>query len=155
MVNSLLILFHSQQYGHTEEMAKAIKEGAESKGITVTLFNTNERRFSIENYRSFKGVAFGTPDYFSYLAGGIKMFIDDLYIAKKTNDKDLENKIYALFYSHGGGGRVKEIFESLFEKLDIGNKIGKTIESVGKPNDRVIASCKELGKKLADAIIKS
>ena len=81
-MTTLLILFHSQEYGNTAAMAEAIAEGARAAGAEVTLVNTNETRMDIEAYRRFDAVAFGTPDYYSY-RHGLKMFLDGWYIARK------------------------------------------------------------------------
>ncbi|NHK32746.1 MAG: hypothetical protein FK730_15460 [Asgard group archaeon] len=153
-INQLLILYHSQEYGNTKAMAEALAEGARSAGAKVTLFNTNENRFDIEQFRLYDVVAFGSPDYYSYLAGGLKVFVDDLYIARKTNRQGLENKPYGLFYSHGGGGRIREPFEKLVGMMRMGSKIGKTVESYGSPNNNVLEECRELGKQLAESTKK-
>lgn len=58
-------------------MAEAIAEGARAAGADVTLVNTNEQRLDIEVYRRFDAVAFGSPDYYSYIAGTLKTFLDD------------------------------------------------------------------------------
>lgn len=149
---SILILYHSQEYGNTKAMAEAVAEGVQATGAEVTLINTNEKRINIDNFRQFDAIAFGTPDYYSYLAGGLKVFVDDFYIARKTNRQGLENKPYCLFYSHGGGGRVRERFEKLFNVMRIGTKIGKTIESYGFPNNSVLESCRALGQQLAESV---
>ena len=62
----------------------------------------------------------------------------------------MEEKPYGLFYSHGGGGSVREPFEELFKRMRIGSKIGKTIESYGSPNNKVLEACRELGQQLAE-----
>jgi multimeric flavodoxin WrbA len=146
----ILVLYHSQEYGNTKAMAEAVAEGAQSAGAEVTLFNTNENRFNIEEFRKYDAVVFGSPDYYSYLAGGLKVFVDDLYIARKTNRQGLEGKPYGLFYSHGGGGRIKEPFEKLVGMMKMGSKIGKTVESYGSPNNNVLEECRELGKQLVE-----
>ena len=153
-MTSILILYHSQEYGNTKLMAEAIAEGVEQFGGKATLFNTNDKRFVIEEFRQFDAVAFGSPDYYSYIAGGLKTFVDDLYIARKSNREGLGNKPYSLFYSHGGGGRVREHFENLFRALKVGKKIGSTIESLGAPDDTVIQVCHELGRDLVHAVEK-
>ena len=135
-------------------MAEAVAEGAKTAGASVTLFNTNEDRFDSNNFRQFDAAAFGSPDYYSYVAGGLKVFVDDLYIARKTNREGLDNKPYGLFYSHGGGGRVRKYFEDLFRALKIGSKVGDTIESYGAPNETVLQVCQELGRDLVNAIKK-
>jgi flavorubredoxin len=148
-MGSILVLYHSQEYGNTAAMAQAIGEGARAAGADVTLVNTNEQRLDLEQYRDFDAVAFGSPDYWSYIAGGLKVFIDDWYIARKSSLRGLENKPYGLFYSHGGGGRVRGPLQELFGRM--GWQIGETIESYGRPNRAVLEACRELGRKLADA----
>jgi multimeric flavodoxin WrbA len=147
-MKSILVLYHSQEYGNTAAMAEAVSEGAKAVGTEVTLVNTNEKRLDIEQYRHFDAVAFGSPDYWGYIAGGLKVFMDDWYIARKSNRQGLEDKPYGLFYSHGGGGAVHGPLEDLFSRT--GSKIGETIESYGRPNNIVLEACRELGRQLAD-----
>jgi multimeric flavodoxin WrbA len=149
-MGAVLVLYHSQEYGNTAAMARAIGEGARAAGADVTLVNTNEQRLDPEQYRDFDAVAFGSPDYWSYIAGGLKVFIDDWYIARKSSCRGLEGKPYGLFYSHGGGGRVRGPLEELFGRM--GWQVGETIESYGRANRAVLDTCHELGRKLADAV---
>jgi flavorubredoxin len=131
-------------------MAEAIGEGARAAGAEVTLVNTNEQRLDIEQYRRCDGVAFGSPDYYSYIAGGLKVFVDDWYIARRANRQGLENKPYGLFYSHGGGGRVRGPLENLFGRM--GTQVGETVESYGRPNDVALEACRKLGRQLAETV---
>lgn len=147
-MTKILVLYHSQQYGNTEAMAKAVAEGAETAGAEVTLYNTNEERFDIKSYRQFDGIAVGTPDYFSYFAGTLKTFMDDWFFAKRINPSGITDKPVALFYSHGGGGAVRTPFEKIF--LRLGHQIGTTIESMGRPTASVLEKCKALGKLLTE-----
>ena len=101
-MGSVLVLFHSQEYGNTGAMAAAVAQGAEAAGALVELVNTNDGRFDPDAYRDFDAAAFGTPDYWSYIAGGLKLFLDDWYIAGKADRRGLEGKPYGLFFSHGG-----------------------------------------------------
>ena len=149
-MGSILVLYHSQEYGNTAAMAQAIGEGARAAGAAVTLVNTNEQRLDLEQYRRFDAVAFGSPDYWSYIAGGLKVFIDDWYIACKSDRRGLENKPYGLFYSHGGGGAVRSPLQELFGRM--GSQVGQTIESYGRPNNAVLEACRELGRQLARAV---
>jgi NAD(P)H dehydrogenase (quinone) len=148
-MGSILVLYHSQEYGNTAAMAEAVGEGARAAGAEVTLVNTNQQRLDLEQYRRFDAVAFGSPDYYSYIAGGLKVFVDDWYIAGKSNRHGLENKPYGLFYSHGGGavrGPLKELFSRM------GTQLGETIESYGRPNATVLEACRELGRQLANVV---
>ena len=148
-MGGILVLYHSQEYGNTRKMAEAVAEGAVTAGADVTSINTNEQRLDIEQYRRFDAVAFGSPDYFGYVAGGLKVFMDDWYIAQKTDRRRLDGKPYGLFYSHGGGGAVRGPFERLFERM--GTQVGETVESRGRPSDSVLEACRDLGQRLADA----
>ena len=83
----LLVLYHSQDFGNTEAMAEAVAEGAQTAGAEVTLINTNKKRLDIEEFRDFDVVAFGSPDYWGYIAGGLKIFVDDLYCSKNQSTR--------------------------------------------------------------------
>jgi len=141
-VSRILVLYHSQEYGNTHKMAVAVAEGATASGADVTLINTNEERLDIDRYRTFDAVALGSPDYFGYIAGTLKVFLDDWYIARKASDAGLTGKSIGLFYSHGGGGAVREPLEKLFGRL--GTQVGETIESVGSPNEGILEACRTL-----------
>ena len=147
-MTSVLVLYHSQEYGNTKRMAEAVAEGAREAGADVALVNTNERRYDPEAYRDVNAVAFGSPDYFGTIAGGLKVFLDDWYIARKKDRRGLEGKPLGLFYSHGGGGTARGPLESLFGRM--GTQIGETIESRGAPSKAVLATCRALGRELAE-----
>ena len=147
---AILILYHSQQYGNTARMAEAVAEGVEAAGADAALYNANDARFDVSRYRAFDAAAFGTPDYYSYIAGTMKVFLDDWYITKRDDPTGLLDKPIALFDSHGGGGAVRRPFEQLFARL--GNQIGETVESNGAPSDAVLAACRDLGRRLVEAV---
>ena len=147
-----LVLYHSQEFGNTAEMAQAIADGLREAGCTVDLFNTNDGRFDVTRFPQYDCVAFGSPDYYSYIAGGLKMFVDDHYVFdvhKKL--KGLRNKPFAVFYSHGGGGNVKNIMPRIFSR--IGTLIGEPVGCMGRPDKKVLERCKALGRELARAVL--
>jgi NAD(P)H dehydrogenase (quinone) len=144
-----LVLYHSQQHGNTEKMAEAVAEGLRSAECEVTVHNANEIRFPIEDYPQYDFVAIGTPDYYSYIAGTMKTFMDDWYMHRY--EPGYMNKPHAVFYSHGGAGRVRASL-SLFSRL--GNQVGKSLESQGTPNEKVLKECRNLGVLLANSTHK-
>jgi NAD(P)H dehydrogenase (quinone) len=144
----ILVLYHSQEYMNTVKMAEAVTKGARDGGAEVIAVNTHEERLDIEVYRTCDAVAIGSPDYYSYIAGGLKMFFDDWYIVKGKNAEGLENKPVGIFFSHGGGGKVRGPLETLALKL--GPQVGQTIESRGAPDDDIVGKCEALGKELAN-----
>lgn len=147
-----LVLYHSQEYGNTGKMAEAVAEGLRSAGCETTLFNTNEERYDVTEFPQYDCVAFGTPDYYSYIAGGLKTFMDDHYIQDvRKGLQGLKGKPYALFYTHGGGGRVREAL-SIFKR--VGNLVGEPVEARGSPSQEVLKRCSSLGEKLAKGVVK-
>ncbi|UCD45758.1 MAG: FprA family A-type flavoprotein [Candidatus Bathyarchaeota archaeon] len=141
-----LVLYHSQQYGNTKKMAEAVAEGLRSEGCEVTFHNANDERYPIKDYPQHDCVALGTPDYFSYLAGTIKTFMDDWYIHR--NEAGYQGKPYAVFYSHGGGGRARSAL-TIFSR--IGTQVGTPVESSGAPSAKTLDECRALGVGLAKA----
>jgi len=146
-----LVLYHSQEFGNTAAMAEAVAGGLRDAGCEVDLFNTNEGRFDVTRFPQYNCVAFGSPDYYSYIAGGLKTFMDDHYIYDvRKGLKGLSEKPYALFYSHGGGGKVKDAMQQIFSR--VGTLIGKPVGSKGRPDQQILERCKALGKELAEAV---
>jgi multimeric flavodoxin WrbA len=90
----------------------------------------------------------GTPDYFSYIAGTMKTFMDDWYISR--NRPGFKGKPYVLFYNHGGGGKVKRAMMDLFKHL--GNQVGEPIGVEGKPTEPDNEKCIKLGSELAKVV---
>ena len=146
-----LVLYHSQEFGNTADMAKAVAEGLRDAGCEVDLFNTNEGRYDVTQFPKYDCVAFGSPDYYSYIAGGLKTFMDDHYVYDvRKGLEGLKNKPYVLFYSHGGGGRVKDVMLRIFGR--VGTVIGEPVGSRGRPDPQVLEKCKALGKELAESV---
>lgn len=145
-MGKIIVIYHSQQYGNTKMLAEALGEGAREAGAEVTLINTNERRVTLEEFLSADGVAIGTPDYFSYPAGTIKTFFDDIYLWDQSGES-VKGKAAVLFCSHGGGGgKVRHPFESLAHRFF--QQEGETVTS-GRPiSDEAKKKCHTLGKEL-------
>lgn len=147
-----LVLYHSQEFSNTEAMAEAVADGLRDAGCDVDIFNTNNDRYDITQFPQYDCVAFGSPDYYSYIAGGLKTFMDYHYIYDvRKGLAGLKEKPYVLFYSHGGGGRVKDTMLHIFRR--IGTLIGEPVGSRGRPDQRVLEKCKALGKELTQAVL--
>lgn len=148
-----LVLYHSQEFGNTAPMAEAVAEGLKSAGLEVDVFNTNDGRFDVTKFPEYDCAAFGSPDYYSYIAGGMKTFMDDHYIHDvRKGLKGLKDKPYVLFCSHGGGGRVRDVMVNIFKR--VGTQVGEPVSSRGKPGPEVLEKCKALGKTLAEVVKK-
>jgi multimeric flavodoxin WrbA len=145
----ILVIYHSQQFGNTRILAEALAEGAREDGAEVVLINTNEHRVTLQEFIDADAVALGTPDYFSYVAGTIKTFFDDIYQWDQAGEP-VKGKPAALFYSHGGGGTVRKVLEQFANRFfeQVGEKVGS-----GRPiGDDARKRCIALGRELARKI---
>ena len=146
----IAVIYHSQQSGNTRKAAQAVAEGVRESGqFEAVLMNTNEQRVDPGVLAECAAAAFGTPDYFSYPAGSIKVFVDDWMIAKWGGNEEIGGMPVALFVTHGGGGKAREPFESLIKH--IGVQVGTTVMVKGAPDDEDAAALAEIGRKLAQA----
>jgi len=144
-MKKILVVYHSQQFGNTKSLALAVAEGMKDAGGEVIIINTNERRVSLEEFMTSDAVTIGTPDYYSYPAGTIKTFFDDLYLWDKAG-KSVKGKPAVLFMTHGGGGRARQPFESLAERFF--QRVGETLTSDRPVSDQTKKRCFDLGKEL-------
>ena len=103
----VLIVYHSIG-GNTAKMAEAVAEGARSvEGTEVALKTGIEA--DVDDLLACDGIALGSPDYFSYMAGGLKDFFDRTYYP--THGK-VTDKPVGIFVTHGGGGKAVESVKS-------------------------------------------
>ncbi len=148
-MGKVMVIYHSQQYGNTKMLAEALAQGIREAGEKVELVNTNERRVTLEEFLSADAVAIGSPDYFSYVAGTIKTFFDDLYLWDQSG-KAVKGKPAALFFSCGGGGKVKQPFQSLADRFF--KRVGETAGSERPISEEAKKKCFALGKELVRAL---
>ncbi len=142
-MSKVLIIYHSQS-GNTEKMAKAVAEGAASLGATVSLKKAFDAK--AEDLLNCDVVVFGTPNYFSYMAGAIKDFFDRTFFTLREKVTD---KPYATFGSYGGGKEAAiNTLNGICDRLGL----KKAVESVGaqrEPSSEALNECKALGAKMA------
>jgi len=148
-MRKIIVIYHSQQFGNTKILAEALADGAREAGAEVNLINTNEHRVTLEEFLSADAVAIGTPDYFSYVAGTIKTFFDDIYLWDQSG-KPVKGKPAVLFFSCGGGGKVKQPFESLVQRFF--QQVGETVGSERPITNEAKKKCLGLGKELVRAL---
>jgi len=150
-MKQIMIIYHSQQYGNTRKMAELVAEGCrEVQGVEVTMVNVNEQRVDMEVLAACDGVALGSPDYFSYVAGGLKQFFDDAWIARRAG-KSTGAKPYVAFMSHGGGGRAIASLERLAQSMQY-TAVAPPVLSQGAPSGDRAQACRTLGRALAEHV---
>jgi len=144
----ILIVYHSQT-GHTEEMARAVADGARSiENTEVTLKRAGET--TLEDLTAADGLAVGTPENFGYMSGMLKDFFDRTFYLSQEKARDrVFRKPYVVFISAGndGTGALTSI-----ERIALGYKFKKVFDPViskGKLTAEALEKCRELGQVLA------
>jgi multimeric flavodoxin WrbA len=149
-MKKVLVLYHSQEFGNTGAVAQLVAQGVRQAGaIEVELINTNEvQRVDMERLAAADGLAIGSPDYWSYVAGTIKQIFDDLVVAERKG-LVLKGKPCALFMTHGGGGAGLTALKNLARRFKV---VGTPFVCQGAPE----AGCPEaiaLGRQLGQVVL--
>ncbi|MFN4227916.1 MAG: flavodoxin family protein [Candidatus Ratteibacteria bacterium] len=134
--------------GNTEKAAEFIKKGIESEGVEVVMKKGVDA--TCEDLLNCDGLVIGSPDYFSYMAGGLKDFFDRTYYPSKGK---VEGKPYFAFLTHGGGGKAIESIEKIAATF----KFKKVIEPIliknapsKKDGEKLFEAGKEFARKIKD-----
>ncbi len=143
----ILVVYHSLG-GQTKQMAEAVAAGARRVAGTDVVVKTGLEA-TIDDLLACDGIALGSPDYFSYIAGGLKDFLDRTYYPSQGK---VAGKPAVTFASAGGPPTV---VLGLLDQAVKWFKLEKVAESVGvsgKVSPATLAECEELGRKLAEAV---
>lgn len=151
--NAIAVIYHSQSAGNTRAAAAHVCDAIVEDGrFSVMEYNTDEGRVDPGVLAECAGVAFGTPDYFSYPAGGVKMFFDDWLVEKRKGNEEIEGLPVAPFMTCGGGGAARQPFEHLCQK--VGPQIADTVVIKGSPDEGAAAACRQLAELLIEEAVR-
>jgi len=143
-MGKVLIVFHSQS-GNTRAAAEAVAQGARSvKGTEVVV--KEAMKATKKDLLSCGALAVGTPDYFSYMAGGLKDFFDRTYFPTQGSVTD---KPCGIFVTHGGGGKAVDSVQSVCGSFKF-KMAGKPVLVKSAPDTQAKRELEELGRLLAD-----
>lgn len=148
----ILVIYHSQEKGNTRRMAELVAQGCSRvEGVTVDMINVNEHRVGMQDADAY---ALGSPDYFGYVAGGLKQFFDDILLADHQG-RNTTGKPCALFLTHGGGGRAINTLERLAKACKL-RQVGESLVFKGVPaTEAETLATMNLGEKLAQYLLES
>jgi multimeric flavodoxin WrbA len=143
----VLIVYHTLS-GNTEKMAEAFAEGARAvPGTEAVLKRALDA--SLEDLLECDAIAFGSADYFSYIAGALKDFFDRTFYPSKGK---VTGKPYASFATGGRGG---DTALAVLDRLCGHFQLRKAVDSIsvsGTPSSEALAKCRDAGGKLAKAV---
>jgi len=94
----------------------------------------------------YDGVALGTPDYFSYMAGGLKDFFDRTFYPTQG---EVTNKPCVIFVTHGGGGKAVDSVKSIAASFKL-KEIAEPVLVGGRPDTAAEERLVAAGKALAE-----
>ena len=143
---TILIVYHSQT-GRTKKMAQAVAKGADSIENVRTILK-EARETTLDDLLTSDGLAFGSPEYFGYMAGAVKDLFDRTYYQARGR-KEIFKKPYVVFISAGNDGLGAL---SSIDRICVGYQLKKIYEPViarGDIDEAILSRCEELGKVIA------
>lgn len=144
----VLILYYSRT-GRTEALANAIAEGVESaKEASARVKRVDYA--TVHDFVNCDAVAFGSPNYFSYMAGLLKDFFDKaLTVREKVSGKP------SVAFTSGGGSSDSALLslERMISSFRL-EKVADGIASQGEPSEEDLRTCRRLGETLAKTALR-
>jgi len=141
-MGSILVVYYSQT-GNTRKMAELVAEGAAKSGKhQVKLVDVS--KVDLREFVRADGFALGSPDYFTYMAGQMKILFDQAL----AHVKEIKGKPFVSFVSHGGGGGAIESLDKLGQAIGL-KKVREGVKSQGAPVKDAVKECRDLGEYLA------
>ena len=139
----VLVLYYSRS-GRTEALAHSVADGVES--VEGTLAKLKRVDFAtVDDFISCDAVAFGSPNYFSYMAGLMKDFFDkSLSIREKVTGKP------SVAFTSGGGASDSALLslERMISSFRL-EKVADGVVTQGEPTEENLRDCRRLGETLA------
>jgi anaerobic nitric oxide reductase flavorubredoxin len=145
---SAVILFDTMWDG-TYRMAEAIGAGLAEAGVKYVKHNmaVSDRNDAITEVFKAKAVILGSPTFNQGVLPTIRPVMEDLRGLK------FQNKIGAAFGTYGWSGEAVSILEEHLKMCKI-PLAAEGVKAKWQPKEDDLARCKELGKKVAQAILQ-
>lgn len=144
-MGKVLIIYHSQS-GNTKAAADIVCEAAKEVSETEVVLK-EALKATEDDLLACDAIAVGTPDYFSYMAGGIKDFFDRTFYATQGS---VTGKPCGIFLTHGGGGRAIESVKNICGSFKF-RVLDAPVLVLNSPDEEARGALTELGTLLAEA----
>ena len=153
-----ILIVYDSKTGNTKTMAKAIAQGTQKAGkIEASVKKAEETENN--DFLEADGIIMGSPTYFGQMSAKLKALID----ASISVHGQLTGKVGGAFTSSGGnasGGETTLL--SMVQAMLIHGMIvwGRAddkhygVAITGKPSKEDLAECEELGKRVAELVLK-
>jgi len=140
----VLIVYHSLS-GNTRAAAEAVADGVKAAGAAPTLMEG--LKAGVDDLLACGAIAVGTPDYFSYMAGGVKDFFDRTYY---PTEGQVTDKPCGIFVTHGGGGKAVDSMKKICGSFKF-KQVAEPVLVRNSPDAAAAEQLKALGRALAEA----
>ena len=146
-----LVICYGTMYGNTERAAEVIARAASEAGVkNIVMYNVSKTHHSyiIRDVFRYNALIVGAPTYNTGLYHEM-----DVLLAELAN-KDIKNHKLGWFGSYGWASKaVRKIKEWNDTRLHF-EAVGEPVDICQSLNDETFKQCEELGKKMAEAILK-
>lgn len=139
----VLIVYHSLS-GNTRAAAEAVAEGVRAAGGQAIV--KEGLKAGEKDLLACDAIAVGTPDYFSYMAGGVKDFFDRTFYPTQGQ---VTGKACGIFVTHGGGGKAVDSCRSICSSFKF-KLVGEPVLVQNRPDAAACERLKALGRALVD-----
>ncbi len=155
MMKTVLVIYHSQEKGNTHRMAELVAQGCRDvRGVAATMINVNEQRVDMDTAEQADAYALGSPDYFSYVAGNLKQFFDDILLGF-WNGRETTGKPCVAFLTHGGGGAAMASLEKLAKATKL-VQVASGVACKGAPESEAdVEASIDLGRRLGQHVAQN
>jgi NAD(P)H dehydrogenase (quinone) len=154
----VLVMFHSRT-GATRQLAEAIAQGVEEKGVTCMLKSASE--VTKEDFVASDGIIAGSPVYFGTMAAELKTVFDK-YVGVR---KQMEGKVGAAFATSGNvsGGKETTLLSILqafliYGMIIVGDPLAAGghygVACVKSPDEETLQHGTMLGERVAELVKK-
>ena len=143
------VVVYATMWHSTEKMARAISESLSQSGVKVKLLSMNETHRSEVVYEVLEAGALivGSPTLNNNI---LPQMADVMTYLKGLKPA---NKIGAAFGSFGWSGESVKNLEAMLKEMKV-DVIAESIAVKNAPGDDVLEKCHDLGKKVAEELLK-
>ncbi|HEY3274008.1 MAG TPA: flavodoxin domain-containing protein [Methanocella sp.] len=142
MKKNLVIVYLSTS-GNTKKMADAIAEGADSRGIDVSVESFYEA--DMDRIRKADAIALGSSTFWYKMHEAMSHFIDRL------ENEGVKAKIGAAFGSYGWSGEAPVQIAERMRKMGL-KVVDPVLRVQWLPEEKDLKECERLGKDIAKAL---
>ena len=147
-----LVICFGTMYGNTERMAEVIARAASQAGIkNIVMHNVSKTHHSyiIRDVFRYRGLIVGAPTYNTGLYHEMDVLLSELA------NRDIKNHYLGWFGSYGWAGKaVAKITEWNDTQLHF-EPVGTPVEMKQALTPEIASQCRELGKAMAERLMKT